>query len=428
MLDRKIAPPLHQFISFRLQQPQKRVLDNGIRLFFFENPQLDLIHFTLRIKAGSIFEHDKLLANSTYSLLIESVRGKTPADVEDFLDYYGAVFNASVNLEYVSLQFIIPKSSCRTVLPFICSFIISPGFQEDSLSRYKERKGKELEYNQRKVSFRSGQWMYNTLLNSSIPAGTILEKKHIESLSVLQMEEYHRQTFCSENMTLFLTGNVDEEIMEKVCSEIGRIPSNMPADYPDVFAASLPENRLIFEKREDSMQSSIILCRRGLAYEDEERRPFSVLSTLLGGYFGSRLMQNLREKNGFTYGVYCSASYFGSGSLFYLNSDVNIDKTDMAIEECRKEMLRLIDEEVGVEELDTVKNYMAGSLLRKLDGTVNYMREYALWDSAGLDEQELERVMTAIRKADAQYIRYLAGKYLNPADFATIVVGNMLNK
>ena len=424
MLDRRIAPVQCELNALSLAAPVVRTLDNGIDVYQFINPDLDLIHFNIRIKAGSLFETQKCVATAAFALLIESAEGRTSSEVEDFLDYYGVVFNTQVNLEYATISLIIPKSNCETVLPFIYSFIAKPVYKEENLLLYKQRKIKELQYNMLKVGFRSGQLMFNALLNPALTAGESLTEQHIEDLSIESLSAYHQKSFCANNMQIFVTGNITDSLLDEVTTVFGQVPVASAAVLPFLFSESLPE-KLIFEKREDSMQSSLLICRKGLGYHEEERRNFSVLATLFGGYFGSRLMQNLREKNGYTYGVHCFTSYFGESSIFYIDTDVNVEKTQDALRQCQIEMERLRNEWVSSDELNAVKSYMKGALLRKLDGSVSYMKEYILWNSSGLDEKEPDLLMKTIDKTTPEEIKLLANKYLNPDDYTSIIVGNM---
>ena len=179
----------------------------------------------------------------------------------------------------------------------------------------------------------------------------------------------------------------------------------------------------VVEEQNEPLQSSIILCKKGISYLDDDRRTFSVLSTILGGYFGSRLMQNLREKNGYTYGVHCGSIYLNNDSIFYLESEVTVDKTKEAVEQCFIEMDRLKTEEVSELELKTVRRYLQGMLLRDIDGVVSFMKKYSFWNHFGLDENEIETTLQTINHINNELLIKNAKKHLQNEDFYTIIVG-----
>ena len=425
-LDRTIAPNIRKTNSFRLQKPVETALANGVHLYLFKNRELDLIHFALRVRAGNLFEPVKSLANSAYSLLMESAPEKSAAETEEFLDFYGSSFHTSVAFEYVTLNFVIPKRNCLTVLPFIFDFITNPVYQETALLQYKQRKFNDLEYNSLKSGYCANQLMYHTLLNPQIPVGKILCREDIENITVLGMESYHRETFCAENVNLFMAGNIEEEEMRLLSRLCENIPTGKPSRLPQIIP-NVQSEKMVVEQREELNQSSIRICRRLFAYEHPDRHDFSILNTILGDYFGSRLMKNLREDKGYTYGIFSNVVYFGDNSIFYMDTDVNIDKTKEAITQCQIEMERLCREPVGKEELAIVKSYLQGSLLRRLDGDVDYMKNYFVWQSAGLDESEQQSTMDAIEWITPARILQLAQQYLCPNDFTTIVVGQNLS-
>lgn len=422
ILDRITTPEIKKLNPFQLQKPVTTTLLNGIHLYLFKNKELDLIHFSLRIRAGALFEPAKSIANSTYSLLIESASGKSAAETEEILDFYGSSFNASVAFEYVTLSFIIPKRNCLKVLPFIFDFVTNPAYNEDVLLHYKQRKFNELEYNLLKPGYCADQLMYHTLLNPQIPVGKILCREDIENITVSEIESYHHRTFCAENINLFIAGNLDEDEMNLISRFCEEIPSGEPSILPQIVPDSQSEKQII-EQRDDLSQSSIRICRRLFSYENPDRRDFSILNTVLGDYFGSRLMKNLREKKGYTYGVFSNSAYFGDNSIFYIDTDVNIDKTEDAINQCQMELERLCQELVNEDELTIVQSYLQGSLLRRLDGAAEYMRNYFVWQSAGFDETEQKRMMDSIEQITPDRVLQLAQQYLNPKEFTTIVVG-----
>jgi zinc protease len=423
---RKKVPPIHKIVPFSLEKPFLTILFNGIKFYLFQNQSLDVIFFTLMVKSGYLFENQKFVASSCYSLLSESSGKYTSSEVEDFLDFYGSEFSASVRMDYVELNFVIPKSNCEKVLPFIFDFVAYPHFNSDNLSLYKERKIKNLEYNSMQVSYCSTQYMFKTLFNQKLPIGEILTKEHIENVTVSNLQSYHRETFCAENIRLFVSGNVDENLQGLISELFSEIKSNKPISYPDYFPKYQVPDKLVVEKREDVVQSAIMLCRRFNSYLCPDRKDFSLVSMLFGGYFGARLMKNLREKNGYTYGVYNGVLYFAGSSIYYIKSEVNVDKTKEALEKCINEMNRLSSEYVTDKELNTVKNYMLGGLLRNFDGTVSYMNNFIQWNDFGVDESELNKTIKAINQMTPQRVTELSCKYLIPDEFSTIVVGNYL--
>jgi predicted Zn-dependent peptidase len=136
-------------------------------------------------------------------------------------------------------------------------------------------------------------------------------------------------------------------------------------------------------------------------------------------------MQNLREENGFTYGVFCNTLFYENESVFYIEADVEVEKTNAAIDECFKEMKLLQNKLVSEDELSLVKSYMLGELLRQVDGSVSFQKKYAYWNDFQLDEKEMQTMIDTIYAITPEIIQTLAKQYLIPELFKTIVVGQI---
>lgn len=422
MQDRTTPPETFDIEHFMLKKPAILNLDNGIPFFQFYNETLDLIHIHIQIKGGSLYESKKMVSSTYFNLLKESHFSKSASEIDEILDFYGASWNVSTNLEYSTIQWIIPKSNLQVLIPILMDLLINPVFKNDNLKRYKERKIKDLEYNELKYNYRATQLMFHTFFKEYTPTATILNKDHILALSVSDLQHFHKQFMNASNISLYVAGNMDYDLenllktsFEKM--EMGNSNSFM-SELKNHFTPSF-----VVEEQNEPLQSSIILCKKGISYLDDDRRTFSVLSTILGGYFGSRLMQNLREKNGYTYGVHCGSIYLNNDSIFYLESEVTVDKTKEAVEQCFIEMDRLKTEEVSELELKTVRRYLQGMLLRDIDGVVSFMKKYSFWNHFGLDENEIETTLQTINHINNELLIKNAKKHLQNEDFYTIIVG-----
>lgn len=422
MIDRKTSPPTFDIEHFLLSKPKQTVLDNKISLFQFYNSNLDLIHINIRVKAGLIFENQKYVVQSCFNLLKESSLQRTAAEMDEILDFYGASWNVSVNMEFISIQWIIPKTNCDALIPILMDILLNPSFKEENLERYKHKKIKDLEYNELKYSYKATQLMFCSLFETDTPMGVMLSKDHINAVTVSQIQNFYNTYFNASNLSVFVAGNVDlslEKVIEQSFSTIQK--GEKSEVVSSLIKCTSPQ--LILDLKEDAIQSSFLLCKKGISYTDPSRKAFSFLSTLLGGYFGSRLMQNLREKNGLTYGVQNGSIYFGNESIYYIESDVAVDKTMEAIEQCFLEIKRLQQEIVPEEEIKIVKRYLQGTILRDVDGVISFMKKYAYWHGFGLDETEMEETIYTLNHMNKDMIIKNATIQLQHDEFYTIIVG-----
>ena len=423
-VDRQTPPQQHPLAELSLAPPIIRRLSNGIPVHTFHNSQLELAHFIIQVRTGILHEDQKHIALFTYALLKESSPTYSATEMADLLDFYGAYITVSSGLYHTEISIAIPCRNIPKIFPVLFDCLAHPKYNNERLDIYASLKIKDLEYNSRKTDVRSTQLMLHAIFGDQRTAGQFSTRENLRAVTVEQMQTYHQKTFCAENITVFATGNLNAEAEACLHNLFSQIPHGQASAQIQNLPLPADTSRLITEMMPDSVQSSITLCMVKDGYNAPERRPFSFLSTITGGYFGSRLMQNLRERNGYTYGITAGSVYFGNQALFIINSDVNAEHTQAAIDACFEELKRLQEEPVGTEELESARNYLLGNMLRDVDNSVSYLKRYAFWYSFGLDETEFQQQIQAIRNTHADTLQQLAKKHFNYNNFTRIIVGN----
>ena len=425
-LDRSTPPTPYPVTDITLTAPRRHILPNGIPLFVIDNPSLDLIHLTVEVGAGALHENQKHVLSFAYLLLKESSPKHNATEMDGLLDFYGATCSVSVTLESIKIKITFPKKNVADILPSIFEFLSTPHYREENLALYKSRRVKDLEYNSQKTNVRCSQLAKNALFGNKMAAGQFSTRENLMAVTIPQMEQSHRETFCAENIRMFATGNFDTALESCISQLFEQIPHGQRATEIHDLTLFEGVSSPVFEQMPDSVQSSIMICRTGPGYCDEQRRPLTILSTLTGGYFSSRLMQRLREKDGFTSGVYSDLTYFGNQSLFSISSDVNVQHTQAAIDACFEELDRLCREPIPDEEVEMVKHYIEGSLLRRVENSVSYLKQYNDWQSYGLDEREFQRMLQQVNDITAEELMDLAKIFFEHNKFTQIIVGNIL--
>lgn len=424
MINRKDAPKTYPIEKIKFNAPNVEQLNCGSLLYVFQESQLNLLHISIEVAAGQIYESQKYISQMLFPFLREASSQYDKEEMDQLLDYYGSSWNTVVALQNVMIELVIPKRNFAKIFPIIANALCNPDFKAHYLKDYKERRMMNFEYNIQKNSYRASHLMLKTLFKADTPVGTPLEKCYIESITTEDLKKYYDEVFQASRITFYASGNFGKtefDILNREFSQLslGNMDFN-PVSVPQVSHTK----QYLFEPRIESLQSSIILCKNMFGYNHEERACFSVLNTILGGYFGSRLQQRVREKCGYTYGIFSSSTYVRDYSLFCVESDVIAEKTDDAIEACFEEILRLQTELVEWEELEKVRTYLLGNCLRAADGITTRMKTYIRWHKFGLDEKEMEKTFEVIKEITPQTILTLAQHYLSRDSFSTIIVGH----
>jgi len=426
MIDRSIAPEIHTLLSINMKEPILDTLENGISFFQFPNAELELIHIQLDIRTGALYEPKKHLSLMTYGLLKGSHPRMEISEMADLLQFYGSTFNADIYLDSVCLKMVMPKRNLQHILPEIFEMISMPKFREDYLELIRQQRIQTLRNNLKKNSFVASRLMLQSMFGNQSAAGQPASEESYKAVTIQDLELYHKETFCAENVSLYATGALDLEttgIIRKIFGQIchgkrtAELPLfHMPADSSPIINVEVP----------DSVQSSLCLAMPHISYADEVRSAFNVLSTISGGYFGSRLMQRIREKHGYTYGIGNGSAYFGRQSIFSIQGDVDATHTQEALDACFDELERLQREPVPEDELQTVKTYMTGSLIQELSTSVAYMSKYAFWRTQHVDHQILQDILHIIQNTNPEDIINIAKNHFTHNNFIQIIVGKKL--
>ena len=327
-------------------------------------------------------------------------------------------------MQSAKLNLIVPKRNVQKVLTLIFDLLRNPCFDEESLNLRKERTLQDWKYNQLKSDARVTELVFHHYFAENSPMSTPLNEEIIRKVTLQDIQEYYSKSFCAENIAFYASGALEEKDVCFIIKELsalskgGRLPQ---VSFLNPDAAPT----LVFEKKENCCQSSVALCRPFFTLPSGLLRRFSVVNTILGGYFGSRLMTNLRETNGFTYNAGSDLLRLPDAGILMLTTDVGTQYTRQAVSECRSELQKLCETLVDDDEMELVRNYLIGKELRAIDGSVAYMKQYINWHLADSDETEFYKDLETIEEISVEEIRQMAQQYLTPESFATFVVGEM---
>lgn len=425
MLDRTKAPQIVGFEDYQLGFPEKRSASNGIPVFYFNSENLDLLHFIIVIKAGKLYSPAKCVAEMCYQVLKEHRVGESSADFSSLIEGLGASLDVSVTSECVKFFVISPKRNALKVLESVLELLLNPSFAEEDIDAYKNRKINQIRRIRTKVDSRSFQLFYHVLFEKDSVAATIISEELCQNVTRKQLLDFYDLSFRAENVLFFAAGNLDSSLKNSIENLLSKIQNGSALTMASTVAKG-EIAKVFFEEMPDCEQSAFILAKRFLNVSHAFDREMTLVVMALGGYFGSRLMQNLREKNGYTYGISAEFHYFGNDEILYVAADVNADVTQKALDESFSEFKRLQSELIDNEELDLVKNYMRGSMLRSVDGPIAYMKSYLSNLLEGFDENEFYLQTEAIMRISPERIRQLAFEHLSPDDFTQIVVGKWI--
>jgi predicted Zn-dependent peptidase len=237
------------------------------------------------------------------------------------------------------------------------------------------------------------------------------------------LRDFHALYYRPERMAIFVSGKIHKDILLLLNKYFGEIPIQ-PAkaiEFPGFPAAQ--NKRILHIEKKGALQSAIRIGAPSINKRHEDYYGLKVLNVILGGYFGSRLMKNIREEKGYTYGINSSAVSLNLSGFISISSEVSNKSTRNAVDEIYKEIRRLQTESVPEEELSVVRNFMLGELVRMFDGPFAAAESFRSAWEFGLDNSYYTRFADRIRSIEPDEIKALAKKYYKIDDLYEVTAG-----
>lgn len=422
ILDRTISPVAKPIAQLNILEMQNRPLKNGTPLKVLNHGGAELIQFEFLFKGGSRFQEQPLVANFTNLLLLEGCEKYNSKEINDKLDFYGAFYNTEVLKDYASLKVYTLKKYLNEVLEIIQSCITTPTFPEEEFNILLNNKKANFQVQSGKVDFICRQ-TFSAKLYEGGDYGKTAEMEDYDNLTLDQLKSFY-QTYYKKGYQILLAGAIDDNTIQSFEDAFGGLEYS-PLETEKTFSLGTPGTGKVFVEKEGAIQSAIRMGRNLIDMDHPDFTKMKFVSTLLGGYFGSRLMTNIREDKGYTYGIGSAVMSYEKAGLFLIASEVGGDVCQAAIDEIDVELNRLRTEKVHEEEIKLVRNYMLGSFMRSLDGPFDLLEAYKQIMYAEKGYAYYNDLLHTINTIDANTIQEIANKYLKREDLLEVVAGKL---
>ncbi len=420
MLDRTLAPPFNRSTSFNLIVPEKVVLSNGAELYFILGGTQEVCKVELIFPAGRWFEKKWGASYFTSQLLSKGTKNKGSYEIAQLFDRYGAHLEINAGLDIVSLSLYALNKNVERSLNLLLEVLLEPTFPEKELEQLKSIYIQNLKVNQEKISFQASALIRQKIYGNTHPYGKDLEASDVNSLVQQELVDHYGQFFNS--VTILVSGNVsaaNKEIITTILSPFSKNQLDSPKQKDTWIKNS---ERQIVEK-EGSIQSSIRIGKKSVSRADADYPEVLFVNHILGGYFGSRLMKNIREDKGLTYSVSSGLHTMTNGSHLVIGADVNRENLVLAFDEIRKEVRRLRVEKIDAEELETARNHFIGSLQLEITTSFAHADKIKNILIFNLTSDFYQNLITRIDNIAASDLPRIAETYFDEESFIEVAVG-----
>jgi len=425
MLDRTIPPEIKDAVDFNVQlkQTENYILDNGVPVYSINAGAQELTMIELIFYAGNWYEEQNIVAATTNYLLKNGTSKKSAFEINEHFEYYGAYLNRNCYNEVANLTLHCLNKHLKDVLPVVSELITDSVFTEEEISIYKQNQIQRLKVSLQKCEFVANRFIDEYLYGYHHPYGRYTSIQDFQALHREQILKFFKDYYVNGKCIILAAGKLPGDIFSQLNAVFGHLPINKNSIGETNFSvapSAQKKQRIINDA--NGVQGAIRIARPFPNRRHPDFMKVQVLNNLFGGFFGSRLMSNIREDKGYTYGIH---SYFENhihDSAWMVSTEAGRDVCEATISEVYKEMEMLKSEPADEEELLLVRNYMIGTILGDLDGPfqiINRWKNYVLND---LDESYFYNSINTIKTISAAEIQQLAQKYLEPEEFYELVV------
>ena len=421
MLDRITAPEIKETEKVSYIEPEVRTLSNGMKVLGFNIGSQEVIQLEFNFHSGSKYQEKSLIARYVSKMIGEASSNYAPGDIMDKIDYYGAFLQSNSDRDMSHVTLFTIQKQLKHVLPVFAEALSNPAFPERELSIHLKNGKQNFKVENEKVGYRCRQ-LFTELLFKNHAYGKLADETAYDEVNSSMLIDFYKKMYSASNGLIIVAGKFDDSLYSQLEKEFGRLPVGENKRSSQKVVTSKAEK--VYEEKLGAIQSGIRIGKvLDVQYGSDEFFKLQILNTVLGGYFGSRLMSNVREDKGYTYGIGSAIASMEDAMFFFLSTEVGADVTKEALKEVYFELDRLRDELVSEEELVMVKNYMLGSMLKSSDGPFSMADKYKSVYFKGEDLSFYDRYISMINNVTSEELLVVAKKYFDPKEMLEVVVG-----
>ncbi|WMJ75614.1 pitrilysin family protein [Cytophagaceae bacterium ABcell3] len=424
MINRTIAPEFHIPSTVDIKHAEMQSLDNGVPVFMVNAGQQDVIRLEFIFDAGSYYETTVGEAYFTVKMLAEGTAKRTASEIEELIAAHGAFIDLNSGPDRSSIELYTLNKHLPALLPLIHELLTSPSFEDNSLEKLLNITLQNIKVNLEKTAFLATRTFKSSVFGLDHPYGRSMTEENLRLINTQTLKEFFKNNYKENNYIIVASGAIQDDLTHNLNKFFGTTPKGAKKDPKQASEFPFKPKQVVIEKPE-SLQSSIRIGNPAIPFNHPDYFKFNLTLEIFGGYFGSRLMKNIREDKGFTYGIYSSHIVMQKAAFMVIGTDVKKENTRQTLEEIKKEIKTLQTELVGDEELLTVKNYLTGTFLNSINTPFALADKFKMVYFHDLGYDFYDQHLSSIKSITSEEILETARQYLNPEDLTEVIVGGL---
>ena len=422
-LKRNIPPKIWGVDKVEYIAPVHLKLNNGAELFTLNIGDQEVVKIDFSFEAGCWYGKSRLDSTMAAAMLQEGTFHHNAIEIANTVDFYGAQFSSgsSYDCNYISLLSL--KKHLPNLLPMVSEIIRESSFPVEEFEILKLKRKQRAIVDEGRVSMIAQRSFLRNLFGDDHPYSPVADISSYDSISLDESRSHYLNFYRPERMTILASGFVDEDVIRLIETNFSASWGNEVSTVTTKEIKPKTSAREIFIEKPEATQNAIAIGKLFPTLDHPDFPGLRLLCTILGGYFGSRLMTNLREEKGYTYSIQASPITFKHNGVFLVFAEVKTDKTEETVKEIFFEMERLRTELITEEELMPIQNYMLGRILEDFDGPFARAQTFATLREVNLDFGYFQKLIAAIKNTTPIEIRELAIKYFASESMCTVIAG-----
>lgn len=426
MLNRAQAPEFKTIEKVDFIKATETFLDNGLPVYSIDTGSQELTKVELVFNAGMYYQDRSLLAHTTNALLESGTTKYNAQQISENIDFYGSFLELEVGQDFSSISLYALNKYLNESLVYIEEILKNAVYPQSEIDIHLANKKQQFQINSGKVSHLARRKFTELLFGTKHPYGVEVKEQDYDSLKQKDIIDFYKHYYNSKNCFIVVAGCLPKDINTILNKHFGKDNwGNYSASANKNYSITTTTQKKNLIEKKDAIQSAIRIGRVLFNKTHEDYFKFQVLNSVLGGYFGSRLMANIREEKGYTYGIGSGLSSMVHSGYFCISTEVGADVTQPALTEIYKEVKLLREELVSADELESVRNYILGQFLRSVEGPFALAEKFKAVKEFGLDYSYYDKYFKAVQTVTPHELRDLANKYLQEKDLIECVAGRV---
>lgn len=426
MLDRSIKPSPIGKIDFSLPTINTFELPNSLKVYHVHKKVLPIVQINLMIPAGSIYTDDNQIGLSTLTsmLIDESAGNLSSLEISDKIEMLGSILNISSNKEFVTLSLLALKENLDKSLELFSLILTSPNFNDSDFDRELHRLKTQIVQLNDDPSYVASTEFQKIIYNSTPyqnPSSGLSET--INNLSNENVQNYYSNQYSPNGSYLVIVGDFEEKEINKTLNKYFDNWNNQAKIIQPIIKTNETNKKIILIDKPDAAQSEIRVGHFSKGRNSEDFFSRTILNSILGGQFSSRINLNLREDKGYTYGAHSNYAYNQIGSTFSVSTSVKAENTVDAVKEILFE-LKNIKSTITEDEIAFSKSYLVRRYPSLFETFTQVATNVSLIPIFNLPKEYFTNYIENINQVNLQSVTKAANNNIIEEDLVIVVVGD----